>query len=241
MGWHLAKWPVLHKHLPVTLLSQGGLHMQSSQSSRTCFTHAFHKSCHDWAKQCSAWMRKGRVLPHCTNLYLRLDNLIVSWESRCLSGQEVQCRGGYGLRLSMMPGKSFITFHFYGSVVEQKGRRKTAHVCLDLSKRCSLNQKRLGYRTPRLPGKYHTEPRPKARSDHLSTSVYSQECKVVAATLPQTNHFASHSSQETKKILHSFQPLSPWSHSNCKYSDSWTSMVGQTALGLGNCRWRNIR
>lgn len=90
-------------------------------------------------------MRKGLVLPHCTNLRLRLDNLIISWESRCFSGQEVQRGGSHGLILTMMPGKSSITFHFYGSIVEQEGRRKTVHVCLGLSKRHSLNQIKTGW------------------------------------------------------------------------------------------------
>lgn len=48
-------------------------------------------------------------------------------------------------------GKSFITFHFYSSLVEQEGRRKTVHVCLGLSKRHSLNQIKTAWVIEHLP------------------------------------------------------------------------------------------
>lgn len=62
---------------------------------------------------------------HCINPCLHLTNHIRTWERRCISGQQVQCRGSHGLRLTMMPGRSLITFHFCGSVVEQDNRWKT--------------------------------------------------------------------------------------------------------------------
>lgn len=137
---------------PVTVFSQGSSTCTTcSQTSTTHFTHAFHKGCHDWVKQCSARMRKELVLPHCTNLYHHLANDIISWESRYFSGQEFQCGGSHGLRLTTMPGR-FITSHFCGSIAEQEGREKT--VCLSWStyKRPSKpDESRLGYRLECLP------------------------------------------------------------------------------------------
>lgn len=132
----------------------------------------FHKGCCDRVKPCSTWMRKGLVLPHCMNLCLHLAHHITTWESRCFSGQEIQRGGSHGLRLAVMPGKALITFHFCGSVAEQEGRGKTVRVCLGASTKGPLCQIRTGWVTEQngSPARYHIGPRPKAGSDHISTS-----------------------------------------------------------------------
>lgn len=53
--------------------------------------------------------------------------------------------GGPVRRPTMVPGRSFTTFHFCGSVAEQEGRGKTICVCLGPSTRGPLNQVRTGW------------------------------------------------------------------------------------------------
>lgn len=177
-----------------------------------------------FSQQHNTEMRKGPVLSHCTNLCLCLASHIISWDRDAFWGRmssmeaATDCCGA--------PGRSFTTFYFCSSLVEQGGRETTVCVCLCLPTKvfeAKLTQAGLQHSMSPLPGKDHTGPGPKAGSNHFR--LYCQEFKAADA-LPQTKSWLA--AAETKENSMSLPALSPCSAPVANAQDSWIHMVRWT-------------